>query len=252
VEGYVALLDVLGFSALVGSDRTGQKIQGYLDCLQRATDRSEVGYVVFSDSIVLTTKGASPESLITVARACSRLLSDLLDEGIPLRGTIAFGDFLRSSIGESVFVAGRAVIEAYEFEQAQKWVGVMLAPSVLTCVQDLADRCSMEVGWLPDGRLSVKARLPWPAFIQPCRSIPFESGAYDGFAIVPTNGEIDFAPLRESIMLAIKRLVRLRSIAPSPASQSRYNETLTWLRGIQESWYTLIRVEVNEQQQRET
>jgi hypothetical protein len=243
VEGYVALLDVLGFSALVGADQTGEKIRGYLECLQRATDRSEVGYVVFSDSIVLTTKGASPESLITVARACSRLLSDLLNEGIPLRGTIAFGDFLRSSIGESVFVAGRAVIEAYEFEQAQKWVGVMLAPSALKCVQDLGSRCRLGISWLPDRSLELLARLPWPAFVQPCHTIPFDSGPYDGFAVVPTNGEIDLGPLRESIMQAIKRLKWLRSIAPSPAAQARYDHTLNWLNQIQEAWHDLVRAQ---------
>ncbi|HEU4389711.1 MAG TPA: hypothetical protein VFV34_18040 [Blastocatellia bacterium] len=136
--GYVALLDVLGFSALVGGDTTGERVRGYLDCLQRATKRSQVDYVVFSDSIMLTAKGEEPESLLEIAGASSRLLSDLLSEGIPLRGAIAFGSFFRSAIGESVFVAGRAVVDAYQFEQTQDWIGVMIAPSARARVTDLA------------------------------------------------------------------------------------------------------------------
>lgn len=70
-EGYVALLDVLGFSALVGADDGGLKVRRYLECLQGATVERKVDYVVFSDSIVLIAKGNSPESLVAVAGACS-------------------------------------------------------------------------------------------------------------------------------------------------------------------------------------
>jgi hypothetical protein len=219
---------------LVATDQRGDKIRSYLSCLERATERSDVGYVVFSDSIVLTTKTSGVESLITVARACSRLMSDLLAEGIPLRGAISFGDFQRSFVAESVFVAGRAVIEAYEFEQAQKWVGVMLAPSTLRNVGDLELLCRVDVdSWLGPNRSTLSA------FVQPCHWIPFDSGKYDGFAVVPTNGALDAHLLYQSTGDAVANLRRLRSLAPTPAAQKRYDEPLSWLTDIQQSWKAL-------------
>jgi hypothetical protein len=242
--GYVALLDVLGFSALVGSDPSGEKIGRYLECLTAATEHSQVNYVVFSDSIVLTAEGDDPESLLAVAGACSRLIADLLKEDIPLRGAISFGNFVRSSIEKSVFVAGRAVIDACQFEQAQDWVGVMVAPSALAHVRDLNTRCP-QVQNYSGAEDDIQKQLPWPAFIQPCHGIPFHASSpfdqprFDGFAVVPTNGVPEPAPLSDSISSAIERLKWLRSIAPSPGAQEKYQATINWLSNIQSFWLNL-------------
>src|SRR2546426_1186922 len=109
-SGNVALLDVLGFSALVAADAAAEKIERYLGCLQRTTGGTAppIDYVVFSDSIVLTVEGDGIDSLIAIARACSRLMGELLTEHIAIRGAIAHGHFVRSAIGQSVFIAGRA------------------------------------------------------------------------------------------------------------------------------------------------
>ena len=241
--GYVALLDVLGFSALVAADPSGERVRRYIDCLGNATEDREADFVVFSDSIVLTAKGDSPESLIAVAGACSRLLSHLLDEGIPLRGAIAFGDFFRSRVAESVFVAGRAVIDAYQFEQAQNWVGVMIAPSALARVPDLNSRCRLVDPANNDELERLLERVPWPVFIQPCRRIPFRASsplddpAFDGFAVVPTKGAFEPMAIRDSIKIAIDRLSWLRSIAPSPSAQRKYEEPRNWLSNIQQQWH---------------
>jgi len=246
---FVALLDVLGFSALVTADATGDRVRGYLGCLERATKESDVEYVVFSDSIVLTAEGDGPDSLLAVARTCSRLLGDLLNEGIPLRGAIAFGSLVRSAIAKSVFVAGRAVIEAYQFEQAQNWVGIMVAPSALSHVPDLRSRCYRSN--LTDDKSFKEAlpRLPWAAFIQPCHRIPFhtstpqERSSFDGFAIVPTNGELEPASLRDSIFVAMKRLEWLRAIAPSPRAQEKHQEAINWLSDIATHWHNVAAIQ---------
>jgi hypothetical protein len=244
-EGYVALLDVLGFSALVSADLTGEKVRRYLDCLQGASVERRVDYVVFSDSIVLSAKGDSPDSLLAVAGTCSRLLVDLLNEGIPLRGAIAFGGFVREAFGESVFVAGRAVIEAYQFEQQQDWIGVMLAPSAVAQVPDLIDRCRLPGDGVAMTFKDIEARYPWPAFIQRCRSIPFhqsspfELSVFDGFAVVPTKGVLEAAEIRDSVKVAMDRLAWLRVLAPTPSSQRKYQLTGDWLYPIQGRWHDI-------------
>ncbi len=236
-EGYVALLDVLGFSALVSGDLTGEKVRRYLDCLQGASVERRVDYVVFSDSIVLSAKGDSPDSLLAVAGTCSRLLVDLLNEGIPLRGAIAFGGFVREAFGESVFVAGRAVIEAYQF--------VMLAPSAVAQVPDLIDRCRLPGDGVAMTFKDIEARYPWPAFIQRCRSIPFhqsspfEPSVFDGFAVVPTKGVVEAGEVRDSVKVAMDRLAWLRVLAPTPSSQRKYQLTGDWLYPIQGRWHDI-------------
>jgi hypothetical protein len=236
--GYVAMLDVLGFSALVTGDPSGQRFNDYLQCVENATKDTRVKYVVFSDTIVFTTEDSGPDSLLTMAKASSRLFHDLLQVYIPIRGAIAFGNFSRSTVAESVFVAGSAVIEAYHFEQQQDWVGVMLTPSARACVTDLDDRCNLNFKTPQD----FLTRVEWATVIQRCQSIPFherqigETNVYDGFAIVPRKCKFEAADVRDSIHRALGQLEWLRGIAPSPESQAKYQRALLWLSNIRERW----------------
>jgi hypothetical protein len=237
-KGYLAFLDVLGFSALVSSDHDGKQIERYRDSVKNAIENTDVKSVVFSDSIVLTTNDPRPESLFAIAGACSRLLCDLLETDIALRGAIAYGEFNRSSVGESVFVAGRALIDAYEWERKQDWIGIMIAPSALKTVPNLEQLCLFSPErWKtqpdPDKR--------WMQFIQRNTTIPFHSElpyevlSFDGFAVVPTKGN-SAADISMSIERCSKHLYWLRMIAPSPASQQKHIRTEGWLNGLSSSW----------------
>lgn len=240
--GYVAMLDVLGFSALVREDVSGQKFEDYLDCVENATRDTRVKYVVFSDTIVLTAESNGPDSLLDIARASSRIFHDLLQVRIAIRGAIAFGDFFRSTVAESVFVAGSAVIDAYQFEKQQDWIGVMLTPSARAQVADLESRCNLNFTTAID---FVK-RVEWAAVIQYCSRIPFHQQTigdnfYRGFAIVPRHCEFEAERLKESINAAIRQLEWLRDVAPSPASQHKYDWATSWLGDIRNKWEGLVR-----------
>ena len=84
-SGYVAFLDVLGFSSLVAADHDGTAIDGYLSCLNDALSvdagNERVDYVAFSDSIVLTTQDDTDDALKAILRACSVVLSGMLEKG---------------------------------------------------------------------------------------------------------------------------------------------------------------------------
>jgi hypothetical protein len=242
-EGFVALLDVLGFSDLAGGDATGERMNRYLECVRDTMRGRGIDYVVFSDSIVLNVKGDDPQPLAAVAGACSQLLGALLNENIALRGAIAFGGFVREAFEGSIFVAGRAVIDAYRFEKHQDWIGVMLAPSAVAQVRDLTDRCRLSGDGVPMTFKDIEARYPWPAFIQRCYNIPFhasspfETADFDGFAVVPTSGVLEAAALRDSIKTAMDRLSWLRVVAPTPDSQRKYQRTLNWISQLQTRWH---------------
>src|ERR1041384_2915036 len=204
-----------------------------------------VDYIVFSDSIVITAIGETEQAFISVARSCSQLMHALLNQGIPIRGAIAYGAFFRSAVAKSAFVAGRAVIDAYTFEQAQDWVGVMIAPSALRRIPDADSRCSLSGCSNSERFKELLERIEWPAFIHRCQSIPFHSTAtlnpqyFDGYAVVPTAGVMEPAAIRDAIGTAIERLDWLRSIAPSPQAQRKYQETIKWLGLVQSDWHNL-------------
>lgn len=240
MEGYLAFLDVLGFSALVADGSGHTRIDSYFDSLKRVTEPVNIPFVVFSDSIILTTKGDGEQDLLTLAETCSRLLYDLLEKDISIRGAIAFGDYVRKEINDSIFVAGRALIDAYRFEEAQNWVGVMLAPSALRRVPDLGDRCRLEeFATAPDPKSFEHVDTIWPRVIQRCAAIPFhEAGLSDfrGFAVVPTNEDTGPTANSDGVSRAIQRLLWLESLAPTPAAQYKYKHTLVWLSRIKSFW----------------
>ena len=143
-------------------------------------------------------------------------------------------------------MAGKAVVEAHAFETKQDWVGIMLAPSAIRRTPDLTERCLIDpagssVG-TEDGQKLIEKRIAWSAFLQQCRSIPFHSNSpldandFDGFAIVPTSGVAEAAALAESLAISLKALDWLKSVAPDPAAQHKYQRAHQWLYQIQAKW----------------
>jgi hypothetical protein len=237
-NGYVALLDVLGFRELVRGDVDGERIDHYLQALRTAISNTEVKSVVFSDSIVLTVESNTEEAFLSVARACSRSMGALLSRGIALRGAISFGKFLRRQVGDSVFIAGRAIIEAYEFEQAQNWAGIMVAPSAIKQLGSGINKCRVQLEMVNDLNV-ILPNLHWIAYIKHWPNIPFapssagECERFDGFVIVPSIEALNLSNVRTNINEIRQRLTELRSIAPSPQAQRKYKEALELLRYVE-------------------
>jgi hypothetical protein len=197
LTGFVAFLDVLGFSALVSGEAHDQRIYEYLNALQDTLNTLDAGptveYVVFSDSIVITTRDDSDASFISLMARCSVTFGTLLKHEIAVRGAIAHGTFVTSKTSSGTFVAGRAIIEAYKYETKQDWTGIMLAPSVVRKISNLSERCEFQDPSTLEVMQQIRGRLPYIACLQPC-AVPFhneegDSSAYQGYAIVPTLGK---------------------------------------------------------------
>jgi hypothetical protein len=249
VTGYAAFFDVLGFTALVLGDG-GRRIEKYLSCLREVFDKESacpIDYVVFSDSLILTTRDSSLPALQALFARCSRMLHVMLSNNIPLRGAIACGEFNTEKTDHGTFVAGRAIIDAINFEQAQDWVGAMVAPSVVQALPSLPALCAFEDPYTPDRWRSLRTRLPWAAFVQPCSGIPFRTGgSYQGLAIVPTSGVLELAALRDSILIAMNSLNWLKSLAPDPRAQAKYDRAAMWMSDVQREWHhAAFRLEQN-------
>lgn len=239
--GYVALIDVLGFSALISGDhakRLESYLQGLRDAFEAAPEPKGLEYVVFSDSIIVTTSDDSEASLAALLVRCSMALGILLERNIALRGAISHGSFTRERTSGGTFVAGRPIVDAYRYEQLQDWVGIMITPSVLTMVPDLKDKCRLK-GNFEEGEIrnDIRRRLPWPAVVQPA-DIRFHAphDRYDGFAVVPSGGSLDFGALSGSLSQSLEKLSWLKALAPDPSAQSKYTETHKWLIPIRKDW----------------
>ena len=243
---YVALLDVLGFASIVSGDRQGERLGQYLSALQAAVSQessvSPLEYVVFSDSIVLTTADASEASLRALVVACARSFHLLLRQEIALRGAISLGSVIVEKTSGGTFVAGSAVVEGYMYEKSQDWVGIMLAPSAVRANPDLAQRCNIGPTDVPEGRVALRGRFPWPACVHVCHRIPFhssnefESNTFDGFAILPTNHTDDAEGIRDDLTWSLTQLLWLKALAPDPRAQQKYQQSHDWIGRAEGEW----------------
>ena len=156
---------------------------------------------------------------------------------------MAHGSFIRAKTNSGIFVAGRAIIEAYEFEKIQDWVGIMLAPSIIRHFPALGRNCEwVDPHQSDDYRDLYNRLLPWAAFVQRCDEIPFHSSQtnYQGFAIVPSSGTATLGELRDSLSKSMEYLDRLKFIAPDPTAQAKHDRSLRWLHRIRERLNQLV------------
>src|SRR5262249_24957390 len=141
------------------------------------------------------------------------------------------------------------ILEAYRFETAQDWVGIMLTPSVLRRVPSLKAYCGLGSGAdqsSRDGLARLRERLPWSAFVQPCPVIPFHSKSpferqeFDGFSVVPTSGVAEPKAVRDSIGCALQKLEWLKSLAPEPRALEKYRKAHQWLYQLHPDWTQIV------------
>lgn len=153
---YVAVADVLGFTALVGKTDLGDLARRYADLVTnanvalrmhvRATSfaaatgkhRAEqftldCEHVVFSDTVLLWSDpidtggdGRDFDGRLFF-HTLANLFSYAFTSGFPLRIGVAFGECVVNTSAQ-VFV-GEAIVSAYHTEQAQDWLGVACHPS---------------------------------------------------------------------------------------------------------------------------
>jgi hypothetical protein len=138
----IALLDILGFKALIEEMTPEQLYEATLghfaEMLERAADlhyRGEIKSAAFSDSLFLWSfaqpmPDGQPDAFACVEDMCITvywLMHAAMRRCIPLRGAIAYGHCLVAD-GPLGFI-GKPIVEAYQLERAQAWAGVSLHPS---------------------------------------------------------------------------------------------------------------------------
>jgi hypothetical protein len=234
-NGFVALLDVLGFSDRVLRG-TFEGLDAYVNTVLRLTEpHQRLRTILFSDTIVLFTLDASDQAFHEIITVSSRLLYQLLRQGIPVRGAISYGDFLRSDQdGHGTVIACRPIIDAHYYESRLQWIGIMVAPSVLEHrgeTSTVATFLTLAATQLSAGDMFVDALKR--VRIQPCENVPLQDaseGPFEGFGIVPISPTArTLEDLRDSMDDIRHTLTRLKQLAPDSRSQAKYRRTIDWL-----------------------
>ncbi|PKL39247.1 MAG: hypothetical protein CVV44_10315 [Spirochaetae bacterium HGW-Spirochaetae-1] len=104
-----------------------------------------VEYIVFSDSIVLLSrKNSLPNDFYL---ACNQLFSFFIWEKIPLRGGISFGNIYYNNYKN--ILIGQPVIDAYNVEGNQKWIGCSFHKSCFEYDNTLKHPLSHSIHYFP-------------------------------------------------------------------------------------------------------
>jgi|GEM_PF-1261973 len=156
---FVALFDVLGFSALVAEQGSEALLATYQDLIAKAVlntnytgfGRIKVGpnqygvggfyapvnYAYFSDTILLWTTNQFTHVSPFLAK-CGDLICEALKIGMPLRGSVCFGEAVMHK-GSHTFL-GSVMVEASDIEKSQKWIGATLGTGFM--LNDLKEAVS--------------------------------------------------------------------------------------------------------------
>jgi hypothetical protein len=225
-----------------------QKFEEYSRILRKATQRNnrDIQHITFSDSVIINTKEANERNLLDLIWAIAEINYRLLTElDIPICGSVSKGPFSRyeDKKNGNVIIAGAPIIDAYQYEQRQNWIGVMLSPTVLRDNPNLFQYGSFNPPRDDNEAKEIKSCFPWPLLIRRYRSIPFkklndfDDQNYDGFVIVPQNsGCQEPAELIKDLDDYKNRLDPLMAFASEPDQQNKYRETARWIEEVKNYW----------------
>ncbi len=140
----VAVCDILGFKNLILNQDLEELIEGKLSLFRRLVsfsimhgqmpdlpqalkdlrEQNRIGLAWFSDTIIFYAKKDDDISCRNVLETVNWLLFFTMQSETRIRAGIAYNEFFAEPKNE-IFL-GKAIVEAYELEQAQEWSGATL------------------------------------------------------------------------------------------------------------------------------
>ena len=143
---YVAFFDILGFKNWVeteGSRKVFDYIRDFMSLMIRVSmpkskinadmsvdlEPSIIYYINFSDTIVFYSRDDSYEAFRTILLVCAEFMNVIIcGPTRAIRGALSCGEFYVDT--ENNAYVGQALIDAYELEEKQYWLGVSLHGSI--------------------------------------------------------------------------------------------------------------------------
>ena len=247
IEGYVAFLDILGFSRIVANDSFHERFESYIEIIRTAVTfpGSNLEFEITSDSVVIYSNGLKLSYLQNLLSAVSTISFRLLTEiQIPVRGAISAGKYWRfdSKDGHLMF-SGAPIIDAVEYEKEQSWIGVVLTPKALEYAPELQDLHYIPQNIDQKEAHALHSKMPWPLLVWRHEKIPFRNRniltdrLFAGIIVVPHPASCNTAmELITSLKIYIRKLRELKLLAPYPETQQKYIATMICLEQIRNRW----------------
>jgi hypothetical protein len=136
---WVASFDILGFKDLAKVEHGTFRAAVIQKCYEHALrdlERTNQGvrpagidYSWVSDTFIMFTSDDSSKSFAVMLRMAKSFFEHCLSAGIPVRGAVSVGPFVRSRDNRSLISS--AFIDAFEIGERQNWVGLLLSPKAI-------------------------------------------------------------------------------------------------------------------------
>lgn len=99
----------------------------------------------FSDTFLIYSEDDTASDFVAMDSICRWFVHFLILAGIPVRGAVACGDFYADA-GNRVYL-GQALLDAYEFGEAQDWIGFLLCPSAIMRLDEVGLPASEQLNY---------------------------------------------------------------------------------------------------------
>lgn len=245
------MLDILGFSSrVVAGDSESGGVNEYIDIVVKSFQpyTSKLKMILFSDTVILYTPDDSISDFENIIEVSSKISYSLIMAEVPFRGAISYGAFLRSEQeAHGTVIVGRPIVDAHHYESQLQWVGLMLTPSVLRQIPDIATRTVVSRKGADESAPTYLAGLQHAVRIQACSQIPIEALPDDqtsylsGYAVVPLSDFYSIENIKENMSTVLHKLIWMKQLAPDPRSQAKYENSVTWLRKLYQHWLSVLR-----------
>jgi hypothetical protein len=140
---FVALFDILGFSDLVKTGQLQSVYRTYRETVrtfrswQKIIFKEKTGFPmvkseVFSDTFLLYVETCTDDGFSAILGMCNALIFSAVENGLMIRGAVTAGELIISRGA----VIGKPIVEAYEHEQRQEWMGCWLTAG---CIREVSE-----------------------------------------------------------------------------------------------------------------
>ena len=130
---WVAYFDLLGTKELIRSNRIFEVFVAYAQAIEHVSrelhQTNTVQHAWFSDTFLMYSDDDSASGFTVMDHVARWFIQHLVTRKIPVRGAISSSDFYADRNHGMFF--GKALVEAYEYGEAQDWIGYLLCPSAV-------------------------------------------------------------------------------------------------------------------------
>lgn len=130
LECWLGYFDLLGTTKLINSKSIFEVFAIYSKAIEKVEKHARklnIETAWFSDTFIIYTKTGEAEDFRDIDHVCRWFVYFFVTSRIPVRGAISYGSFYADK-PNSLFW-GTSLIEAYEYGEAQDWIGFLLCPS---------------------------------------------------------------------------------------------------------------------------